>query len=80
MPRIRLIGKEEASPFTRELMEQDVAQHGYVFPGTGIYGHAPTIQQGTRALNAGITAAGRIPRQLRALMNVRVASLVGCPF
>jgi hypothetical protein len=80
MPRIRLISMEEASPYTRQLMEQDIAQYGYVFPGTGIYGHAPTIQEGHRALNAGITAAGRISPQLRALMNVRVASIVGCPF
>jgi hypothetical protein len=80
MPRIRLVTLEEAAPLTRRLMEEDVAQHGHVFPGTGIYGHAPSIQEGTRALNAGITAAGRIPRQLRALMNVRVASIVGCPF
>ncbi len=80
MPRIRLISMEEASPYTRQLMEQDIAQYGHVFPGTGIYGHAPTIQEGHRALNAGITAAGRISPQLRALMNVRVASIVGCPF
>ena len=80
MPRIRLVTREEATPLTRGLMEQDVAAHGRVLPGTGIYGHAPTIQEGAKALNAGITAAGRIPRQLRALMNVRVASLVGCPF
>ena len=80
MPRIRLIGMEEASPFTREMMEHDVAQHGHVFPGTGIYGYAPTIQEGTKALNAGITAAERIPKQLRALTIVRVASIVGGPF
>ena len=80
MPRIRPVTAEEAAPLTRSLMEQDVAQYGHVLPGTGIYGHAPSIQEGTRALNAGITAAGRIPKQLRALMNVRVASIVGCPF
>ncbi len=80
MPRIRSIDVDAASPLTRRLMEQDRAQHGHVFPGTGIYGWAPTIQEGHRALNAGITAAGRISQQLRGLMNVRVASIVGCPF
>jgi hypothetical protein len=80
MPRIRLVELDEAAPFTRGLIEQDIAQHGYVYPGTGIYGHAPTIQEGTKALNTGITNAGRIAPELRALMNVRVASLVGCPF
>jgi hypothetical protein len=80
MPRIRLVTEEEAAPLTRELMKRDLAQHGHVLPGTGIYGHAPTIQEGARALDAGITAAGRISPQLRRLMNVRVAAIVGCPF
>ena len=80
MPRIRLVSMDEAAPSTRALLERDVEQHGYVYPGTGIYGHAPTIQQGTKDLDAGITAAGRISPQLRRLMNVRAAQLVGCPF
>ena len=49
-------------------------------PSTSVYGHAPTIADGQRALDAGISAAGRISPQLRRLMNVKAASLVGCPF
>lgn len=49
-------------------------------PSTSMYAHAPTIQEGARALDAGIGAAGRIPPQLRRLMNVKAALLVGCPF
>ena len=80
MPRIRGIDPEKASPATRSRMDRDMEQHGHILPGTGISGHAPTIQEGTRALDAGITAAGRIPQQLRRLMNLRAAQLVGCPF
>ncbi|HEY7061451.1 MAG TPA: hypothetical protein VII06_08235 [Chloroflexota bacterium] len=80
MPRIRLVEMEEAAPYTRTLLERDLEQHGYVYPGTGIYGHAPTIQEGARLLDTGITNAGRISPQLRRLMNVRAAQLVGCPF
>ena len=80
MPRIRGVSMEEAAPITRRLMEENQARSGHVFPGTAITGHAPTIQEGTQALNAGITNAGRISQQLRGLMNVRVANLVGCPF
>ena len=79
MPRIRGVSKEEAAPFTRRLMEENEARFGHVFPGTAIVGHAPTIQEGTQALNAGITNAGRVAQQLRGLMNVRVATSSGAP-
>ena len=49
-------------------------------PAPSLYGHAPTIQKGARALDIGITQAGGISQQLRRLMNVRVATTVGCPF
>jgi hypothetical protein len=80
MARLEGIKPEDASELTRSLMERDLKQHGFVLPGTEIFGYAPTIQEGTRALDAGITAAGRISPQLRRLMNVRVAATVGCPF
>jgi hypothetical protein len=80
VPRIRGISPDQASPSTRSRMDRDVEQYGHVLPGSGISGHAPTIQEGARALDAGITAAGRIPPQLRRLMSLRAASIVGCPF
>lgn len=60
--------------------DQDQAQAVPPLPSAGIYAYAPAIQAGARALDAGITAAGRVPQQLRRLMNLRVASIVGCPF
>jgi hypothetical protein len=80
MPRISGIDPEKASPATRQRMDRDMEQHGHILSNTGISGHAPTIQEGMRALDAGITAAGRIPQQLRRLMNLRAAQIVGCPF
>jgi hypothetical protein len=80
MPRIRGVSIEAAAPLTRRLMEENQARFGHVLPGTAIYGQAPTIHEGTQALNAGITNAGRVAQQLRGLMNVRVANIVGCPF
>jgi hypothetical protein len=49
-------------------------------PAPSLYGHAPSIQGGARALDIGIGEAGGISQQLRRLMNVRVAATVGCPF
>ncbi len=80
MPRIQPVTLEQATGDTRALMEQYIARYGQVYPSAGIYAYAPTIQNGTSALDEGITRAGRIPAQLRRLMNVLVAKIVGCPF
>ncbi|MCC7105650.1 MAG: hypothetical protein IT307_10940 [Chloroflexi bacterium] len=80
MPRIPGVNPEDAAPLTRDVIERDLAQHGHIMPGTVIYGLAPTIQEGARALDAGITSAGRVSQQLRKLMNLRVAATLGCPF
>ena len=80
MPRIRPITLEEAAPQVKAVMERNLETFGRVLPSTEVYGHAPSIQEGAQALNAGISDAGRISPQLRSLMNVRVAAMVGCPF
>jgi len=49
-------------------------------PPPSLYAHAPSIQRGARALDQGIGEAGGISPQLRRLMNVRAALMVGCPF
>jgi hypothetical protein len=80
LPRLKPISPDLAAPSTRSRMDRDLEQYGHILPGTGISGHAPTIHEGARALDAGITAAGRVAPQLRRLMNLRAASIVGCPF
>jgi len=80
MPRIRPITLDEAEPQVRAAMERNLEVFGRVLPSTEVYGHAPSVQEGARALDAGITASGRISPELRSLMNVRVAATVGCPF
>jgi hypothetical protein len=80
MARLPFIQEADAAPIVREAMASNRSTHGQVLPSTGLYGYAPTILRGTRELDKGITEAGRIPQQLRFLVNVRVASLVGCPF
>ena len=47
---------------------------------SSMYAHVPSILDGTRALDAGIGAGGGISPQLRRLMNVKAALMVGCPF
>lgn len=80
MARLRPLGLDEVDPRVRGFLAQDVERYGFVSPTSGVYSYAPTVFEGAKALDAGITQAGGIPRQLRALVNLRVAAQVGCPF
>jgi hypothetical protein len=80
MPRIKGIDPDDASEITRARIERETKRFGHVLSGTLITGLTPTIQRGAAALDEGIGAAGGIPPVLRTMLNLRVASIVGCPF
>ncbi len=80
MPRIKGVDPENAPEQVKARMQRDIERVGSVMPGTLITGLVPTIQKGAADLDAGIGAAGGIPPVLRTMLNLRVASIVGCPF
>jgi len=80
MPRIPEAPLPPADPLARELFDKNVEQYGFVLNTSRIYGRRPTIMQGLAQLQAGVDASGLIEPALKALVNVRVAALNGCPF
>ena len=80
MSRLRPLEENEVDPRLGPLLATDIERHGMVSPTTGTYAYVPGFLEGARALDAGITQAGGIDQQLRMLMNLRVANIVGCPF
>lgn len=80
MARIHALTQGEAAEEIRASYDKDVATYGEVLNSTGIYAYRPTILQGAKALGEGIRVSGLIPTRLRCLMNVYVASHVGCPY
>jgi hypothetical protein len=80
MARIKGVSDEEASGTVRTVFEKQKETHGFVTNTAHIYGLRPTIQQGMRALAAGIQASGLIEPELKHLLCVRVANINGCPF
>jgi len=46
----------------------------------GIWAYRPSIQKGVQALGKGMSESGLISEKLRCLINVRIASQVGCGF
>ncbi len=72
-------GKPE-DPLAREMFEKNVETYGFVLNTSKIYAHRPTIMRGLARLQEGVDESGLLGADLRALLNVRVASINGCPF
>jgi hypothetical protein len=80
MARIPALTRDEASPDVRPLYDANLAAFGQTMNTTGIWAYRPTIQLGVKALADGIQKSGLISDKLRCLINVRIASQVGCGF
>ena len=80
MARIRALTREEAPPEVRAIYDANQESFGQVLNTTGIYAYRPSIQRGAKALGEGIQASGLVSDKLRCLINVRIASQVGCGY
>ena len=80
MPRIRPLREEEVPPESRSHFQRDRAAFGTVLHTTGLYAHCPPILSAAKALGGAIEQSGRLGHELRCLLNVKAAALVGCPF
>jgi hypothetical protein len=80
MARIPALDIESAPEEARPYFESDLEAYGQVLNTTAIAAYRPGIAGAARRLGAAVSEAGLIPAQLRFLLNVRVASLVGCVF
>ena len=80
MARIHALTREESPEESRAKYDSDLKNIGQVSNTTGIWSYRPTIQGGVQALGRGVSASGLISEKLRCLINVRIASQVGCGF
>lgn len=80
MTRLSALTREEASPDVRPLYDANLKAFGQILNTTGIWAHRPTIQLGVKALADGLQQSGLISDKLRCLINVRIASQVGCGY
>jgi AhpD family alkylhydroperoxidase len=78
MPRIRPLAPNEAPEEMKSAYERNVRNWGQVLSNTGIYAYRPTIQAGRQAMAEAIEESGLLSARLRSLIQLRVASLVGC--
>ncbi len=80
MGRLVPLDRTNAPLEAQPLFDADVARYGEPLNTTRIAAYSPGIAIAAKALGAAVANAGLIPAQLRFLINVRVAGLVGCPF
>ncbi len=80
MPRICPLREEEVRAESRIHFQKDRNSFGTVLNSTGVYAYCPPILSAAKALGAAVEQSGRLPKQLRCLLNVRAAGMVGCPF
>ena len=80
MDRVHALSREEAPAEARPAYDANLKAYGQVLNSTPIWAYRPTIQLGVKALADGIQQSGLISDKLRCLLNVRIASQVGCGF
>ncbi len=80
MSRIPPLDRDDAAPEAHPLFDQDLRTYGQALNTTRIAAYRPGIAVAAKELGRAVAKAGLIDEQLRLLINVRVAALVGCPF
>ncbi|MSP68607.1 MAG: hypothetical protein EXQ96_11100 [Alphaproteobacteria bacterium] len=79
MPRLRPLAIDEAPEAARPLMEAALSALGQLPDSLGIQARCPPILEASRALGLAPGRSNTLPEELRALLCVRVAQIIGCP-
>jgi hypothetical protein len=80
MARIRPLGHDEVSAEAQQVFDRDERLFGAVLNPTRIFAYRPPILAASKALSRSVSQEAALPAALRALICIRVAMLVGCPF
>ena len=80
MSRIPPIDPAGAPEELRDLLAQQTSQWGAALTPTLVMAHCPPLVRGARGLGIALEKSGQLPPELRDLVSLRVARLIGCPF
>lgn len=80
MSRIPPLDHDSAPAEAAPLFDADLKAFDQILNSTAVAAYRPAIAIAAKQLGQAVAKAGLIPEQLRLLINVRVATLVGCPF
>jgi alkylhydroperoxidase family enzyme len=80
MPRVREIEEPGDDPILKETFAREQELFGFVLNPTKVQAHTPGIMKAAKQLSLAVDRSGLLPKDLVALVNVRVALINGCPF
>lgn len=80
MERIRPLERDEAHADAQQFFDQDERVFGLVLNPTRVFAYRPPILAAAKGLGRSVAKDATLPAGLRAMICVRIAMLVGCPF
>jgi alkylhydroperoxidase family enzyme len=80
MSRVPPIDPEQAPAELRDVLAQQTEQWGAPLGPTLVMAHCPPLVRGARGLAIALEKSGQLTPELRDLVSLRVAQLIGCPF
>jgi len=79
-PRVSEIDQPGDDPILKETFAREQELFGFVLNPTKVQAHTPGIMKAAKQLSLAVDRSGLLPKELLALVNVRVALINGCPF
>jgi len=80
MTRLTPLTLAEAPEGARPILERALADTGRISDGIGIQARCPEVLTASRALNAMPARSGTLGPEIRALVCLRAAQMITCPF
>ena len=80
MPRVSEIEEDGGDPVLKQVFEKERELFGNLLNPTKVMAHCPPILKAAKQMGQAIVQSGKLPAAMIALLNVRVASINGCPF
>jgi alkylhydroperoxidase family enzyme len=80
MPRVSEVEEDGGDPVLKELFDKEREVFGGLLNTTKALAHCPPILRAAKLLGASIEQSGQLRKALVSLVNLRVASINGCPF
>jgi alkylhydroperoxidase family enzyme len=78
--RVAPVDPAEAPPEVREVFARQTEQWGAPLAPTRVLAHCPPLVRASAGLSIALEKSGQLPAELRDLVCLRVAQLIGCPF